>query len=88
MTYYLILSISFDYVKNLLGNKMDTIMFSFLKNIADADKPNFVKFVLLLISLLTFQRKKCKEFILNLWRIYKKRFLRRTVLIITEKVNY
>lgn len=45
---------------------MDTIIFSFLKNIADADKPNFIKFVLLLISLLTFQRKKCKEFILNL----------------------
>lgn len=66
MTYYLILSISFDYVKNLFGNKMDTIIFSFLKNIADADKPNFIKFVLLLISLLTFQRKKCKEFILNL----------------------
>ena len=67
---------------------MDTIIFSFLKNIADADKPNFIKFVLLLISLLTFQRKKCKEFILNLWRIYKKGFLRRTVLIITGKVNY
>ena len=67
---------------------MDTIIFSFLKNIADADKPNFIKFVLLLISLLTFQRKKCKESILNLWRIYKKGFLRRTVLIITEKVNY
>lgn len=66
MTYYLILSISFDYVKNLFGNKMDTIIFSVLKNIADADKPNFIKFVLLLISLLTFQRKKCKEFILNL----------------------
>ena len=66
MTYYLILSISFDYVKNLFGNKMDTIIFSFLKNIADADKPNFIKFVLLLIRLLTFQRKKCKEFILNL----------------------